>query len=357
MKTKSLFRGLGAMALLTASLTACQQGAQDGYLSTYTLDDFSVKEISQDKGTVISPKEMYISSCSKACLIYDSILAILDNRKTDYAVWLFNVKSQAYAQTLTIGNGPTEVNELRNLWQTGNTLHACDKTGKVLTIEVNPADLSTNVSKEAKLDVNLFALCTMSDGSYLTCGTKDRYRIVDCRDSLLGKVGVFPVNEVPSGQAIVNDFFMVEMKASPDRNHIVCANHRWNKIEIYDGKGNLERWLSGPIDVTSDIVMHMIPNTQIGYILFEPDYTFFLHAQALDNGFMVSYDDTESVPGSDKKPVGYYDILTFDWNGKPQTRYHFEQPFWTFAYDDNSHTMYMVIETDGEYQIIQYSGL
>ena len=358
MKTRTFFQRLETMTLLSASLVACQPKQEQEVTPTkYTLDDFSVKEIPSSNATVISPDSMVLSSPSDLSLIYDSILVMPSTRTTDNALWLLNVKNKEYRKALTIGNGPSEVNELKYLWKTGNTLHACDKTGKVLTIEVNPADLSTHVSKEANLEVNLYALCTMSDGNYLTCGREDRYHIVDRHDSLLAKTGVFPVNEVPSGDRITYMNFSVEMKASPNLDHIVCANHKWNKIEIYDAKGKLKHWLDGPIDVTSDIVTHQIPNTPVSFVMIEPNYTFFRCAHTSDKGFMVSYDGTEFVPRSGQRSVGYNNILTFDWSGRPQQIYHFEQPFWNFAYDDKTKTFYMVIETNDEYKIIQYTNL
>lgn len=288
-------------------------------------------------------------------VVSDSLIVILDSKLEEHFLTIVNTKNANVSYALGKGNGSEEALYIRNMYKKNDYVICYDKSGKVLSVKIDPKTLKSNIQRLTKLRTEAMFVCPTSDNGYLEESETCRYSRTDSQGNKLDEVGVFPVQKTPSGVAPVNAVFPVSMGLSPNLNYIVSANQFWNKIELYDGIGSYKKILSGPMEDDSDIQKRELP---FGHIFVtNPSYLVFQDVCVQNEGFMVGYIGLDRRKVSKDKGAllkGFNRIMTFDVSGKPLKMAEFDHYIQCFDYNTKTKELFCVVEIDSEYKIIKY---
>ena len=138
-----------------------------------------------------------------------------------------------------------------------------------------------------------------------------------------------------------------------DGERIVIPNEDTDRIEIYDGQGNIIRLIKGPDYFNPDVV-DVSKGNMIGYLPGEKSRTAYAFPVAKKSGFWAIYyglSHKELEGRSEDSPTT---ILSFDWDGNPLDKYIIPADVRFFDVDESRGLLYgMMMTEEGEQKIIK----
>lgn len=333
-------------------LISCQnQKPKDNSIcEKFELESFKICDMSNESCEIISHDSMLFAAPSIIRIVTENLLAIKDMKNKENVICFINPVTRQYKKTLSTGKSTKEIIYISSIWCQNSSLYVYDDTGKILKIDCNPNTLETKISLFNRIKSQGIEVAPMLNGLYLMEHTEGRYQIISSDGEAIDTVGIFPTEEYPKDVKIINAACQVDMATSPDTTHIVCTNRDWNKIEIFTGKGKMEHYLSGPIEIDAKIEKVEFPGGAYS-VMQKPGYSVFYGSSTSTKGFMVGYIGKKNL---EKQKNGFNTILSFDWNGKPKNRYIFNQNITHFDYDEKTKSIYCIVENERSYEIVKY---
>ena len=139
-----------------------------------------------------------------------------------------------------------------------------------------------------------------------------------------------------------------------DGKRIVIPNELTDRIEIYDGQGDLIRLVRGPDHFDPDVVK-ISKGNMISYNPGEKYRYAYLYPVAKEGGFWAiyygaSYEECMALDAENR----FTSILSFDWDGNPLDKYIIPADVRFFGVDESRGLIYGIIMTEeGEQKIIK----
>lgn len=351
MKFNSFFR-LAAITLAVIPSIAPCFGLDN--VTEYTLNEFKANQISANQSVTMGNDSLTIGNPASIGILSNGIVVVLDTQLKDHFLTFYNMQNTRFAHAIGKGMNPKEAVYIRSIQVQGDSVLCYDRAGKILSLKIDPSTMNVRILPLANVRRDALYAYQTADCGYLMDSETARYQRTDSKGAVLEEVGIFPVQKVPSGIAPNNSVFPVSVETSPDKKHIVCANQIWNKIELYDGLGHNARVLSGPKTDDSDIQKRELP---FGHMFVtSPSYLTFQNVCPQKDGFMVGYVgmDRKTAKETGALTMGFNQILTFAWNGKPLHLLSFDHYIKCFDYNDKTKELICIAENNGKNQIIKY---